>query len=144
MEASGMVSAGRWLLNTFRHLLWTLLGGSALIGGMSIYRIKNDLTEKKIINFSPKVREEFAQIFKTIGLVVGGSFLFFNIGFLRRLTYPLLKRLAQSKSNVGVLAPFVESNLWKGCLTMGGCYYYLMGSNNQFKVSPLHETKSYA
>jgi len=133
MEASGMVSAGKWFSNTLRHFLWALLGGTALLGGMSIYRIRNDLTEKKVINYSSKVREEFSQIFKTLGLVVGGSFLFFNNGLLRRYTYPLLNRVAQSKTNIGLLAPLVESNIWKGIITMGGCYYYLMGSNNQFK-----------
>jgi len=135
MEASGMVSAGKWFSNTLRHFLWALLGGSALLGGMSIYRIKNDLTEKKVINYSAEVREEFSQMFKTLGLVVGASFLFFNNGLLRRYTYPLLNRVAQSNTNIGILAPLVESNIWKGIITMGGCYYYLMGSNNQFKVT---------
>lgn len=133
MEASGMEKGGKCFFNSMRHLLWTLTGAGLLIGGMSIYRLRNDLTEKLVVNYTPKVKEQFGEIFKIIAGISAGSFLFFNVGIFRKATYPLLLKLASSKTNPGIFAPLVESNIWKLAITLAGSYYYLNGSSNQFK-----------
>lgn len=127
MELAGFTSHAEWAKNSFRHLLACVLSGTAIISAVSIYRMRNDRSGVVLVESD---RDAFGKIYRYFTYLLGGSFLLFALAPIQRFTFPLLNRLVIRKNQVGILSPFVDSNLWRVLASLGFTTYFFHAYKN--------------